>query len=68
MKVTDGQVLYFNKETNIAIAVELATADCVKFHTTHWYSGWPTRPPKEGDKIRIRRSDEGEFLCARLSS
>lgn len=68
MVFTDGEIVHFNKKTWTATAVNHEDNRLFSFLTWDWYSGWPSRPPKKGDKIRIRWSDGKKFLCARLSS
>lgn len=67
LKITDGKVLHFDQTTRVATAVNHENNKLFTFDGTQFHSGWPVRLPAAGDKIRIRQSLSGEFLCARLA-
>lgn len=66
VKCTPGEVVHYNSDTWVAAAVEDDTNRLLKFKCYHFYSGWPVREPRRGDKISIRWNLYGEFLSARL--
>lgn len=67
LKFTDGEVLHYDHKTATATAVNREDNKLLTFYGYEFYSGWPVCSPKKGDKITIRWSLDGKFLCARLA-
>jgi hypothetical protein len=65
IRSTDGEVLHYDHKTFKATAVNHEDDELLTFMSYDFYSGWPVRTPRKGDKIRIHWGSDG-FLAARL--